>query len=147
MISEEADKEEEKDRTIFVKNLNFGTTEEQLEQLFKEAKVGKVKAVKIIRKAETQLSRGYGFVEFESKKAAENAIKKLQNVMLDDHSLKLSISKKSSEKETQNAKKRKAETDLDLVENEEAKSQKILVKNLAFEATQKDVRELFKGYG
>ena len=33
------------------------------------------------------------------------------------------------------------------MENEEVKSNKLLVKNLAFEATVKDIRELFKTYG
>ena len=41
-------------RQIFVKNLNFDTIEAQLEAVFKEADIGKVKAVKIVRKADTQ---------------------------------------------------------------------------------------------
>jgi RNA recognition motif-containing protein len=65
-----------------------------LEQVFKEAKIGKVLSCKVVRNSENQLSRGYGFVELESKEAAEKAIKKLQNFLLEDHALKLSISKK-----------------------------------------------------
>ena len=42
-----------------------------MEELFKEAKIGKVKAVKIVRKSENQLSRGYGFVEVDSKLARQ----------------------------------------------------------------------------
>lgn len=41
-------------------------------------------------------------------------------------------------------KKRAAETELGQLENEEAKSNKLMVKNLAFEATADDVKELFK---
>ena len=37
-----------------------------LEQLFKEAKIGKVRAVKIVRRSDTQQSRGYGFIEVDS---------------------------------------------------------------------------------
>ena len=33
------------------------------------------------------------------------------------------------------------------MDNEEVQSNKILIKNLAFEATANDVRELFKQYG
>ena len=44
-------------------------------------------------------------------------------------------------------KKRVAENELSKVDNEDAKSNKLLVKNLAFEATPNDVRELFKQYG
>jgi multiple RNA-binding domain-containing protein 1 len=77
----------------------------------------------------------------------------MQNFMLSDHSLKLSLSKKNiSEAETLKKKekvlkKRKAPTELSLTENEDAKSNKLIVKNLAFEATDKDLRELFKQYG
>lgn len=58
-------------KTIFVKNLNFNTTENQLEELFRHANTkGKVLSAKIIRKSENQLSRGYGFVEMSSHEAA-----------------------------------------------------------------------------
>ena len=36
---------------------------------------------------------------------------------------------------------------MELADNEEAKSNKLMVKNLAFEATAQDVRELFKQFG
>lgn len=80
-------------RQIFVKNLNFDTREEQLETLFKEAGIPP-KAVKIIRRSDTQQSRGYGFVEVETHDLAEKAVKKLQNTLMDDHALKLSLSTK-----------------------------------------------------
>jgi RNA recognition motif-containing protein len=66
-----------------------------LEQVFKEAstegKPFKIISCKIVRNTKTQLSRGYGFVELDSREAAERAIKKLQNFLLEDHALKLSI--------------------------------------------------------
>ena len=65
-----------------------------LETIFKEAKVGKLLSCKIVRNSENQLSRGYGFVELDSKESAEKAIKKLQNFILEEHALKLSVSKK-----------------------------------------------------
>ena len=43
--------------------------------------------------------------------------------------------------------KRKAETEHAVVDNDEVKSNKLLVKNLAFECTANDVRELFKQHG
>lgn len=57
---------EKQQRQIFVKNLNFKTNELPLEELFKKADIGKVKAVKIVRRSDTQQSRGYGFIEVES---------------------------------------------------------------------------------
>lgn len=44
-------------------------------------------------------------------------------------------------------KKRKGQDELDIADNEEAQSNKLLVKNLAFEATANDIRELFKQHG
>ena len=60
-----------------------------------------------MRNTKTQLSRGYGFVELDSRDAAERAIKKLQNFLLEDHALKLSIAagKKPTETVEQEAKK------------------------------------------
>lgn len=43
--------------------------------------------------------------------------------------------------------KRKAESAHAVVDNEDIKSNKLLVKNLAFECTANDVRELFKQHG
>lgn len=101
--------EEVKDRQmrqIFVKNLNFDTREEQLETLFKESKIP-FKAVKIIRRSDTQQSRGYGFIEVESIEIAEKAVKKLQNVLIDDHAIKLSLSSKAITTHEKEAKKEK----------------------------------------
>lgn len=75
--------------------------------------------------------------------------------MLEDHAFKLSLAQKSTsiaDQEKKNKKdkllgKRKDENELGMVGNETAKSNKLLVKNLAFEATPDDVRELFKQYG
>lgn len=126
--------------------------------MFAEAKTGgQVKAVTIIRRSDSGLSRGYGFVEMSSPEAAKKAVKRLQNFLLDDHAMKLSLSTKAiTESETQAKKdkvlkKRKAheatpneEAELD---NEDVQSEKLLVKNLAFEATPDEVRELFQPFG
>ena len=75
---------------------------------------------------------------------------------MDEHSLKLSLAQKSSsieayEQDTKTqkllGKKRKAVTEMEDVKNEEAKSNKLMVRNLAFESTPEDVKELFKQYG
>ena len=91
----------------------------------------------------------------ETPEYATKAVKKLQNFSLDDHALKLSLAQKTksiSDYELQTKKdkllgKRKNQTELSKVDNDEAKSNKLMVKNLAFEATQNDVKELFKQFG
>lgn len=46
---------EKGERTVFIKNLNFNTTEEQIDKLFKESNLkGKVLSVKIVRRKDTQ---------------------------------------------------------------------------------------------
>lgn len=60
---------------LFVGGLPFATTSEELEELF--AKHGKVTSARVITDRETQRSKGFGFVEFESEdegKAAEKAL-------------------------------------------------------------------------
>ena len=84
-------------------------------------------------------------------------MKKLQNVLLDDHALKLSLSTKAitkaeeEQKKSKVLKKRKADemesTEQQIVESEAALTNKVLVKNLAFETTPDEIRELFTPYG
>ena len=87
----------------------------------------------------------------ETGESAARAVKKLQNHILDDHALKLSLAQKQSIdsqeaqiKKDKLLKKRTAGDSKDIVDNEEAQSNKLMVKNLAFEATVADIRELFK---
>lgn len=102
-------------RTVFIKNLNFISKEDDIESLFKNSNLkGKVQSVKIVRRSDNQQSKGYGFVEMETVESAQRAIKKLQNFMLDDHSLKLSLTQKG--------------TSLDDIEKEQKKS-KVLKKH------------------
>lgn len=126
--------------TIWVKNLSFATKEQGLEKLFKQC--GKLRKVTIARRKDPKrgmLSMGFGFVEFEDAKHAEAAIKSLQSTVLDGHALNLKISQK---KMTQ-APKRKAD---DAAEMGGRKS-KIIVRNVAFEATSNEIRELFGAFG
>lgn len=60
---------------IFVGNLNFHTTEEELVELF--SAFGEVSSVKIITDKFTGRSRGFAFVEMPEDAQAENAINDL----------------------------------------------------------------------
>lgn len=125
--------------TVWVKNLSFATKEQGLEKLFKQC--GKLRKVTVARRKDPKrgmLSMGFGFVEFEDAKHAEAAIKSLQATVLDGHALNLKISQK---KMTQ-APKRKAD-DADLG----GRKSKIIVRNVAFEATSNEIRELFGAFG
>jgi RNA recognition motif-containing protein len=62
------------DRKIYVGNLPFQSTEDDIRELF--AEFGPVQTVKVIRDRETGRSRGFGFIEMEEA-AAQSAIQAL----------------------------------------------------------------------
>jgi len=59
-------------KNIFVGNLDFGTTEESLRQLF--AEYGTVDRVSIVTDRDTGRSRGFAFVEMPEASEADKAI-------------------------------------------------------------------------
>ena len=60
---------------LYVGNLSYEMTEEQLNTLFSEA--GEVTSAKIITDRQTGQPRGFGFVEMETKLEGEKAISML----------------------------------------------------------------------
>lgn len=70
---------------IFVGNLSDQTTEKQLETLFSAC--GEVTSVTIIKDNYTSRSRGFGFVEMDSKENGEKAIEKLNQTMMNGKSI------------------------------------------------------------
>lgn len=76
---------------LFVGNLSFETTEEQLNTLFSEA--GSVTAAKIITDRHTGQPRGFGFVEMETKSAGQRAIAMLNGRTVDDRPLSVNEAK------------------------------------------------------
>jgi len=70
---------------IFVGNLNFQTTETQLQDLF--APFGEVSSVKIVTDKFSGRSRGFAFVEMPDQTQAENAINELNNYLLSSRSI------------------------------------------------------------
>ncbi len=60
---------------IYVANLNYSVSSEQLQQLFEG--FGEVSSAKVILDRETGRSRGFGFVEMPNDAEANQAIEKL----------------------------------------------------------------------
>ena len=130
--------------TVFVKNLNFSTTEDALSDLF--SKIGRIKSASIARKRNMEdpskpLSMGFGFVEFERPRNAQKAIKRLQHSELDGHKLELKLSHRESYSVGGESDGRER------VKSSEQKSAKILVRNIPFEASKHEVKELFQTFG
>ena len=70
---------------IYVGNLPFGASEEDLKKLFSE--VGEVQSVKIVTDAYSGRPRGFGFVEMASQADAEKAISQLNGKTFIDRTL------------------------------------------------------------
>jgi RNA recognition motif-containing protein len=66
-------------RQVFVGNLSFKTTEEDIRELF--VKAGEVIEVRLIRDNMTQNPKGFGFVEFGEPSEAANAQLTLDGVI------------------------------------------------------------------
>lgn len=64
-------------RKLYVGNLPYQTTEEDLEQYFSQA--GAVDTVRVMRDQSTGRARGFAFVEMKSETDAENAVNTLHD--------------------------------------------------------------------
>jgi RNA recognition motif-containing protein len=72
-------------KKLYVGNLSYSTTEEQLQDLFSQA--GDVESVAIITDRETGRSKGFGFVEMATDEGAEEAIKRFNGSAIDSRTL------------------------------------------------------------
>ena len=129
------EEEEEPGSTIYVKNLDFGTTQERFSNAFKgfpgfRLAVLKMKAPNA--KGE-RLSMGYGFVTFQSKEMASAAMN--AGVVLDGRKLEIKFARQGPANEVTPATMKKSVTG----------RKKIVIKNLGFSISKRDIRELF-GY-
>lgn len=64
-------------KKLYVGNLSYGTTDEDLRALF--AQVGPVVSASVITDRATGRSKGFGFVEMETTQAAQDAINRFNN--------------------------------------------------------------------
>ena len=74
-------------KKIYVGNISYYTTEEQLRDVF--AQYGTVLSANIIYDRETQRSKGFGFVEMEEENAATAAISQLNGQEIDGRNLRV----------------------------------------------------------
>jgi RNA recognition motif-containing protein len=76
---------------LYVGNLSFNTTEQDLEAKFGE--FGTVQSASLIEDRETGRSRGFGFVEMSSAEEAQAAIASLDGQDMDGRNLKVNEAK------------------------------------------------------
>ena len=76
---------------MYVSNLSFQTTDEDLRKLF--SAFGKVSSAKVITDRDTGRSRGFGFVEMESDSEAQEAIKNLNMKEIGGRAMNVSVAR------------------------------------------------------
>lgn len=82
---------------IYVGNLPYSTTEDSLKSSFET--YGTVDSVKIITDQHTGRSKGFGFIEMASQEEANTAIENLNESLLEDRKIKVSIARPKENKE------------------------------------------------
>ncbi|KAK0097935.1 hypothetical protein PV326_012614 [Microctonus aethiopoides] len=139
---EDDEDEPEPNTTLFVKNLNFSTTDETLKKYF--SKCGAVHYANVATKKDPnnpgeKLSMGYGFVRYKYKMDTDRALKQLQMTELEGKTLELKRSERTLKTDVATARK---------TSNITAQTgTKILIKNIPFQANASEITELFKAFG
>jgi len=80
-------------KSIFVGNLDFGVTEDQIRALFEPH--GAIERVSIMTDRDTGRSRGFGFVEMSTAEEAAEAVKKFNGQEVDGRTLKVELANPS----------------------------------------------------
>jgi len=144
--------------TIYVKNLNFTTSEETLRQVFEKNLGPVVRSVRIPQKvAPTKIgvgggeeeeqqsppqlmSMGYGFVELQSEAAVKRALEVLQGKLVDGHAWGLTVS--SNNNNNNRGGKSKLTT-----QGSNKNPTKLIVRNVPFQANRTEILKLFGSFG
>ena len=157
----EVDKVETEFATIFVKNLNFKTTVEDIKShlvhVLSCCVEDDIRVIVIPTKSmasskgtgsnTVQLSMGYGFIELRSHSVANKVLSKLNNSVLDGHKLESKLSDKklgasSTNKRATAQTKNGTETPGGI-----KPTNKIVIRNIAFQTNLSEIKNLCSVYG
>jgi len=154
--------------TLFVKNLNFSSTDAGLTAAFaafpdfafarvqtkpapapaptsssRSSKTDGVSSSSSSARPDGRLSMGYGFAVFKSAEAAQRAQKGMDGFLLDGHALNVKFAKRGHDADDDAAAGAKGTSS----KAPSTTATKLMIKNLPFETTKRDVRELFAAHG
>lgn len=76
---------------LYVGNLSYSTTEDDLRDLFAQA--GQVASVALIKDRDSGTSKGFAFVEMNTQAEAQKAVGLLNGYHLEDRELKVNLAK------------------------------------------------------
>jgi multiple RNA-binding domain-containing protein 1 len=125
--------------TLYVKNLSFATTQEKLVQVFSNLPsfaFARIQTKPDPKKPGAKLSMGYGFIGFKDAEGAKKALQSIQGFVLDGHELSVKVAGRGREEMEKEVGERAG--------GAKARTAKVVVKNVPFEATKKDIRDLFR---
>jgi len=83
----------EEEKKIYIGNLEYGVTENDLQKLLEEKEL-EVKEIKVIRDKFTGRSKGFGFAELETDEQVQKAIDTLDGYEIKDRKLKVNRARK-----------------------------------------------------
>ncbi|KAF8809936.1 hypothetical protein BYT27DRAFT_6509543 [Phlegmacium glaucopus] len=128
--------------TLYLKNLAFSTTQDRLVKVFSHLpsfSFARVQTKADPKRPGGRLSMGYGFIGFKDAEAAKKALKSIHGFVLDGHSLHVSFAGRGADESPDSKSTDPTST--------KSRTTKMIVKNIPFEATKKDVRDLFGSHG
>lgn len=140
--------------TLYLKNLNFQTTESDLRKHL-ENRLGingsEIRTISIPKKQSKSghvISMGYGFIEFKTIQGAVKMLSRINGSRLDEHVIeakpsdkRLSVPQQSLVKSSH---KSSSTTEDSSNPNE---TNKLIVRNVAFQATKEELKTLFSAFG
>jgi RNA recognition motif-containing protein len=135
-VADEAPKEPEYDTSIYVGNISFECTEDEIRSAFSAH--GEVKKVTLPTDKFTGRPRGFGFVQMADADATAAAIAALNEVEMNGRTIFVSESLPKDQVQKKKVAKRRSR---------EEKGSKIYVGNLNFDTTAETLEAAFKEYG
>lgn len=93
-------------KNLYVGNLSYSVTQEQLEALFSEC--GPVESAKVITDRYTGRSRGFGFVEMATEEAAKEAIDSMNGKDVDGRQLRVAEAKPRQDRDWRGGRDRRS---------------------------------------
>jgi RNA recognition motif-containing protein len=86
---------------LYVGNLSYDATEDGVRTLF--TKAGTVVSVDMIKDRDTGRMKGFAFVTMDSDEEAQNAIKLLNEKMMDDRAIRVDLARPREEQPRRNS--------------------------------------------
>ncbi|KAL8458416.1 hypothetical protein ACS0TY_036075 [Phlomoides rotata] len=124
---------------LFVKNLHQSITSARLESTF--SKYGTILSCKVVER--NGISRGFGYVQFDSEDSAMQALSALNDFVLEGKKLYVSRFRSKIERKGARLSNEYSNANYSLVSN----NSNLIVKNLDPSVDDKKLAELFSGYG